>query len=174
MQQKKNFLSIGLLILGLLLGWVFIVSPILNDSEHQHEEPVQTPQQWTCSMDPQIMQSEPGSCPICGMDLIPAETNGEGLSADQFELTENALALANVQTTIVGESIPDHTGVKISGKIVENETTQSVQVSYFSGRIERLYVQSLGEKIHKGQRLATIYAPEVPQHGSGNETGGNA
>lgn len=28
---------------------------------------------WTCSMHPQIRLPEPGQCPICGMDLIPAE-----------------------------------------------------------------------------------------------------
>ncbi|MCU0302814.1 MAG: efflux RND transporter periplasmic adaptor subunit [Thermoanaerobaculales bacterium] len=26
---------------------------------------------WTCPMHPQIIESEPGSCPICGMDLVP-------------------------------------------------------------------------------------------------------
>ncbi len=26
---------------------------------------------WTCSMHPQIRQSEPGQCPICGMNLVP-------------------------------------------------------------------------------------------------------
>lgn len=28
---------------------------------------------WTCSMHPQIRLPEPGKCPICGMDLIPAQ-----------------------------------------------------------------------------------------------------
>ena len=28
---------------------------------------------WTCSMHPQIRLPEPGQCPICGMDLVPAE-----------------------------------------------------------------------------------------------------
>ena len=29
---------------------------------------------WTCSMHPQVRQSESGPCPICGMDLIPVES----------------------------------------------------------------------------------------------------
>lgn len=28
---------------------------------------------WTCPMHPEIVQDEPGSCPICGMDLVPVE-----------------------------------------------------------------------------------------------------
>jgi membrane fusion protein, copper/silver efflux system len=28
---------------------------------------------WTCSMHPQIQQPDPGSCPICGMELVPVK-----------------------------------------------------------------------------------------------------
>ncbi len=28
-------------------------------------------QLWTCSMHPQVLQDHPGTCPICGMDLVP-------------------------------------------------------------------------------------------------------
>ncbi len=28
-------------------------------------------QLWTCGMHPQVVQEEPGQCPICGMDLVP-------------------------------------------------------------------------------------------------------
>jgi len=30
--------------------------------------------QYTCSMHPEIIRDEPGSCPKCGMDLVPRET----------------------------------------------------------------------------------------------------
>jgi len=112
-------------------------------------------------MHPQIMQPEAGDCPICGMDLIPAEVGAEGLAADQFKLTKNAMALADIQTSIVGNGASTNNTVKLSGKIVENEEANVVQVSYFSGRIEQLNISSTGEKIEKGQLLATIYSPEL-------------
>lgn len=112
-------------------------------------------------MHPQIMQPEPGDCPICGMDLIPAESSSDGLLADQFKLTENAMALANIQTSRVGAGIDGDNLVKLSGKITENEEANTVQVSYFSGRIERLNVNSTGEQVRNGQLLATIYSPEL-------------
>ena len=28
---------------------------------------------YTCPMHPQVIQDHPGSCPICGMDLVPVE-----------------------------------------------------------------------------------------------------
>ncbi|MEO8184093.1 MAG: heavy metal-binding domain-containing protein [Deltaproteobacteria bacterium] len=35
--------------------------------------------QWTCSMHPQVRQSKPGNCPICGMKLKPvAPKDGHG------------------------------------------------------------------------------------------------
>ena len=35
--------------------------------------PASSPSAHTCSMHPRILQSEPGACPICGMDLVPKE-----------------------------------------------------------------------------------------------------
>lgn len=159
--MKKYAIYIGILTIGLLLGWVIFGNSTNKEAEHNHNETVKSDQKWTCSMHPQIMKSEPGDCPICGMDLIPAETSADGLLADQFKLSENAIALANIQTSIVGNSNQKDNFIKLSGKIVENEESNAVQVSYFSGRIEKLNVSFTGEKINKGQLLATIYSPEL-------------
>jgi Cu(I)/Ag(I) efflux system membrane fusion protein len=159
--MKKYIIYIGILVIGLLLGWVIFGNSSNKEVEHNHNEVAETNQMWTCSMHPQIMKSEPGDCPICGMELIPAASSADGLLADQFKLTENAMALANVQTSIVGNGKVNGNTIKLSGKIVENEESNSVQVSYFSGRIERLNVSFTGEEIRKGQLLATIYSPEL-------------
>lgn len=34
-------------------------------------KPAQPPVRWTCPMHPEIIRSEPGNCPICGMKLQP-------------------------------------------------------------------------------------------------------
>ncbi len=159
--MKKYAIYIGILLFGLLLGWILFGNSSTKETEHNHSETVKANQKWTCSMHPQIMKSEPGNCPICGMDLIPAESSSEGLLADQFKLSENAMALANIQTSIVGNGNQKDNFIKLSGKIVENEESNAVQVSYFSGRIEKLNVSFTGEKINKGQLLATIYSPEL-------------
>ena len=159
--MKKNVIYLGILAFGLLLGWLLFGGSSNNESEHSHDQVAEANQMWTCSMHPQIMQPEPGDCPICGMDLIPAEVGADGLLADQFKLTENAMALANIQTTIVGNGKSGNNTIKLSGIIVENEEANAVQVSYFSGRIEQLNVSFTGETIRKGQLLATIYSPEL-------------
>ncbi len=161
MKNKNLLIYIGLLALGLLFGWLLFGGTTNTETEHNHNAVAETNQMWTCSMHPQIMQPEPGDCPICGMDLIPAEAGADGLLADQFKLTENAMALANIQTTVVGMGKTEDNAIKLSGKIVENEEANAVQVSYFSGRIERLNVNFTGEEVRKGQLLATIYSPEL-------------
>ena len=159
--MKKYIIYIGILLVGLLLGWLLFGGSSNKDEEHNHDAVTETNQMWTCSMHPQIMQPESGDCPICGMDLIPATSSSEGLLADQFKLTENAMALANIQTSIVGNSKTENKASKLSGKIVENEEANAVQVSYFSGRIEQLNISFTGERVRKGQLLATIYSPEL-------------
>jgi Cu(I)/Ag(I) efflux system membrane fusion protein len=162
--MKKYIIYIAILALGLILGYVFFgrssdsADANMTDSEHAHEDN----QLWTCSMHPQIMQPEPGDCPICGMDLIPAESGGEGLAMNEIKMSENAMALANIQTTIVGDATEsDGNQLSLSGKIMANEEANAVQASYFEGRIEKLNVNFTGEEVRKGQLLATIYAPTL-------------
>ncbi|MGB7841332.1 MAG: efflux RND transporter periplasmic adaptor subunit [Salinimicrobium sp.] len=161
--MKRILIYIGLLAGGLLLGyWIFSSNTETTSSkpaeEHVHDS---VTQMWTCSMHPQIMQPEPGDCPICGMELIPAETNADGLAADQFKLTETAMALANIRTTTVGGGALSDNSLKLSGKIQVNEEANAVQVAYFAGRIEKLNVNFTGEQVKRGQLLATIYSPEL-------------
>jgi Cu(I)/Ag(I) efflux system membrane fusion protein len=159
--MKKYRFYLGTLLVGLFLGWLLFGNLSSTNKVHEHIEIADKNERWTCSMHPQILREAPGDCPICGMDLIPAETRADGLLADQFKLTANAMALANIQTSIVGSGKAEDNVIQLSGKIAENEATNVVQVSYFSGRIERLNVSFTGEKVQKGQLLATVYSPEL-------------
>jgi Cu(I)/Ag(I) efflux system membrane fusion protein len=171
--MNKNIIYIGIaVIIGLLAGWLIFGSnstdaPFkkdLSDMSDIHDHAGESAEQiWTCSMHPQIMQSEAGDCPICGMDLIPAASIAEGLAMNEIKMTENAMALANIQTTVVGTGTAsnDDGMISLSGKIATNEENNSVQSSYFDGRIERLNVNYEGQKVNRGQLLATIYAPNL-------------
>ncbi len=162
--MKKNVIYMILAVgIGLFLGYLIFSDSEIEESADTHDHTSMASEQiWSCAMHPQITQSEPGDCPICGMDLTLSETDKEGLSLDQFRMTKNAMALANIQTSIVGgdTSIESNT-LKLSGKIKENEEANAVQVTHFEGRIERLDVNSQGENVRKGQLLATVYSPEL-------------
>ncbi|HDZ14536.1 MAG TPA: efflux RND transporter periplasmic adaptor subunit, partial [Pricia sp.] len=169
--MKKNIIYLGVaVIVGLFAGYLIFGSSStdkaaikdksnMSDS-HNHSGESES-QIWTCSMHPQIMQPEPGDCPICGMDLIPAETGADGLSANEIKMTDNAMALANIHTSFVGMGSSDGSSLNLSGKIRENEEANATQATYFAGRIERLNVNYKGESVAKGKLLATIYSPEL-------------
>ncbi len=118
-------------------------------------------QVWTCAMHPQIQQNEPGSCPLCGMDLIPL-TGGSSNDPLVLEMTLEAVKLANIQTSVIGQSAkaPEKT-IRLSGKIQADERLASSLVSHVPGRIEKLFVSFTGEEVKKGQKLALLYAPEL-------------
>ena len=162
--MKKNILYIGLAVIGGLLAGYLIFGNTSDGNiveEHDHSQEIKSGEMWTCSMHPQIMQPEPGDCPLCGMDLIPAESGDEGLAMGQFKMTKNAMALANIITTKVGSGATGDNTLKLSGTIEENEKAVATQASYFDGRIEKLFVNFEGEEVRTGQQLATIYSPEL-------------
>lgn len=165
--MKKYIIYIAILIGGLLLGYIFFGTSSGDNEKagtemaEEHDHDGADSQMWTCSMHPQIMQPEPGDCPICGMDLIPADASSDGLGAEEFRMTDNAMALANIQTISVGQSGEAGNTLTLSGKIQVNEEANAVQVAYFAGRIENLNVNFTGEKVNRGQLLATIYSPEL-------------
>ena len=166
---KHPYLRYGLILLtGLLLGWLIFSGNNRNQSSNQttveeaHDHSAE-PTVWTCSMHPQIRMEEPGDCPICGMDLIPLQTTGSGDAAidpNAIQLSVEAAALANVQTTIVSRQNPVKE-VQLYGTIQVDERLSQSQTSHVSGRIERLYVSFTGESVRRGQPIATIYSPEL-------------
>ena len=161
-------IAICALAIGLAIGYFLFgnnSSSIAMD-EHQHEATSEmtsaSEEIWTCSMHPQVRMNEPGICPICEMDLIPLEAN---TSNDPLvlQMTEASTKLANIQTTIVGESQSGKDGksFRLSGKIQADERMSSSLVSHVPGRIEKLYVTFTGEKVNKGQKIADLYSPEL-------------
>jgi len=95
------------------------------------------------------------------MDLIPLEAN---TSNDPLvlQMTEAAVALSNIQTTVIGKSAAaSGKTIRLSGKVQADERRASTQVAHVPGRIEKLFVTFSGEQVRKGQKLATIYSPDL-------------
>ncbi len=162
-QQKRIYLMTGgALLIGLGMGWLFFGGGGSSSEENTAVSATenQAVEAWTCSMHPQIRQSEPGQCPICGMDLIPAVSETSEADPMAVKMSEAAMKLANVQTTVVGFG-NDSRVVRLNGKVQENEKLQRSQAAHVAGRIEELMVDFTGEFIQEGQPLATIYSPEL-------------
>lgn len=161
--------AVGILLAGILLGWLFFGgAPSESANMEQHVEETHTNDQgeivYTCSMHPQVREDEPGNCPICGMELVPAnEVNAES-EDDQhpqaLRMTKAAMALADVQTTKVAAK-PAVKQVQMPGKVTVDERTISVIPAHFPGRIEELYLNFTGAYVENGDKLASVYSPEL-------------
>lgn len=158
-EHKKYLKLAGILFIGLFLGWLIFGGDSREAAEHDHSEATQD-QVWTCSMHPQIRQGEPGACPICGMDLIPLEVGEAGNGAMGYSMSEDAMKLANVETMIVGNTNADRE-IRLNGKVQIDERNSYSQSTHIPGRIEQLSINFTGEKVQRGQTLATVYSPEM-------------
>lgn len=164
MKKLRYILPIVTALIGLFLGYLLFSITTGNEDNPSHAATENSKAQiWTCSMHPQIRQNEPGACPICGMDLIPLATNSSSNSNPYvFEMTEEAVQLANIQTiTVGGVQNLSSNALKLNGKIQVNESEAASLVAHLPGRIEQLYISFTGEKINKGDRIASIYSPEL-------------
>lgn len=158
---KNRIFQFGIVLAaGLFFGWLIFGGTRTETQTHKDEVTKETI--WTCSMHPQIRQNEPGKCPLCGMDLIPlVSQNGEDTqSLFVHTMSPEAMAMANVQTTKVTFVTPEYE-VYLTGKIAANEKKLAVITASYSGRIEKLFVDFTGQTVNKGEKLATIYSPEL-------------
>ncbi len=151
-------LTVGVLIGALFLGGSG--SPTLDGHEGEGHELTQNEAGlWTCSMHPQVRQGEPGSCPFCGMGLIPVAFNDNG-DPTVLKMSNAAVQLANIQTVVIGEGSLSGT-LSLNGKIKADERRVNTQTTHFGGRIERLYKNFEGELVRKGDKIASIYSPKL-------------
>lgn len=152
-------LVMGALVIGLSLGYLLNEGSIKPEAQSEDTHMHQKGESYTCSMHPQVNQPEPGSCPICGMALIPAETTTAATDESSVvALSDTAQALAQIQTVILGTSTDAQSTQLLSGTVEVNDDLKKLQTAQYDGRIERLLVASEGQNIRKGQVLAKVYS----------------
>lgn len=160
---NKTTIAIALIMLavGLLVGWLFFGSSSESiDQVHNHAAISETETVWTCSMHPQIRKNESGDCPICGMELIPLDSEHSLIDPAAINMSPVAMKLANVQTSVVTKENSNRE-LLLSGKVYVDERRKLTQAAHIPGRIEALKVAFTGEYITRGQELAKIYSPDL-------------
>lgn len=162
--ENKFALITVTLVIGVLFGW--LIKPSHTQMEptdgHDHGLESLSNQLWTCSMHPQVKLGEPGDCPLCGMDLIPVSAASSSGSSNPmaYEMTPEAVAMAQIHTTKIG-GVNSSGELFLTGKIQPDERENASVTAKYPGRIERLFVSFTGEEVKAGQRLATLYSPEL-------------
>lgn len=132
------------------------------DDQSQGEAQIE---HWTCPMHPEIKDDEPGSCPICGMDLVPVYADHE--EHEEGSAATRALRITPVQQQIIGMQYdtvkvrPLKKSMRTIGRLTHAEPNVTEIVTRVSGYIEKAFVIETGVHIHKGQKLVTVYSPEL-------------
>lgn len=160
LKLNKLVLIPVLLGLGFLIGRACAPEAPSGDAAPQAEVAA-APVVWTCSMHPQVRLPSQSQCPICFMDLIPANSGDEeDLGPRTLQLSETAAALAEIETAQVERRSVAHQ-VDLIGKIAVDETRLAYITSRVAGRLDRLYVDYTGVTVRANDHLVEIYSPTL-------------
>lgn len=172
--KKQITYGAGLLLTGLLLGWL-LFSGSADHADHdqlspeemdQHVQEIHTDEEgniiYTCSMHPQVRENEPGNCPICGMELIPVKSDDTEAEDDEYSMIMTAASakLAQIQTAPVDLRVPEKE-ISLPGRIQTDERRITSVTTHIAGRIVETHVDFTGAPIREGEPMATIYSPEL-------------
>ena len=147
MERKKFIRSLA----------IMAISPALFIAACKNEKKAASTQKFTCPMHPQVIKDAPGSCPVCGMDLVPVSAGGAN---NELVLMESQIQLANIKTMAIAAGTFGTSKI-LSGRLVTNPELSSSISSRYAGRIERLYVKETGRQVSKGQPLLQIFSEEL-------------
>ena len=127
---------------------------------------------YTCAMHPFIIKDTPGSCPICGMQLIKkiaqaqsavAQTPAQQRQADMLghvSLSPTQRVMANVETVAVAR-VPLSREIAATGIVQFDQSRQAKVTAWVAGRIDRLRVNTVGAYVSKGRPVADVYSPDL-------------
>jgi RND family efflux transporter MFP subunit len=117
-----------------------------------------------CPMHPEVIRSQAGLCPKCGMPLVKRNKGqAEQLPADvlaRVTLTPKRKALAGIATTAVEYK----TLVREirSFAVLDYDETRLAHISArVSGRADELFVQYTGQSVKRGDPVYSLFSPEV-------------
>ncbi len=106
-------------------------------------------------MHPQIRRDGLGSCPICGMDLVPVKKSVGGVRT--ISINADIKKLMNIETVPVSHRYVT-ADVRMVGKVEYDETRLAHITAWVSGRLDRLFVDYTGVEVKKGDHMVSIYS----------------
>lgn len=117
-----------------------------------------------CPMHPNIVSGSPGNCPICGMPLVrrdkaaPVELPADALA--RVSLSPYKLRMGRIETGPVAYRMLARE-IRTVGLIEYDETRRAFIAARIKGRIDKLFVNFVGQRVEKGEPLVSIYSPDL-------------
>jgi Cu(I)/Ag(I) efflux system membrane fusion protein len=104
--------------------------------------------------------SEPGRCPVCAMELVPATSSGSSGGSRSIHIDPAKRRVANIRTAPVVFKVVSRR-IRAVGRISYDEGRLKTLAAYVDGRIDRLYADYTGVVVNQGDELALLYSPEL-------------
>jgi Cu(I)/Ag(I) efflux system membrane fusion protein len=128
---------------------------VAKEPAHEHQQPT-----YVCPMHPQIMQTTPGSCAICGMDLVVKK-----FESDDSDLPPVTLSMSVMQNMGVRSTRVERGGlskqIRTQGRVAYDDDRIIRVHPRTAGWIENLYVRTDGVRIERKDDLADYFSPDV-------------
>lgn len=141
-----------------------VVAPALawqdqHDHSSQLPEAMQSEEQTTeyvCPMHSHIVRDEPGTCPICGMQLEPRQSVSDSSVEISSSMQQNLGVLTQpVQRTTLWRYLPTQ------GRVNWNSDRLHHVHPRVSGWIEKLAITSVGQRVQAGDLMYELYSQEL-------------
>ncbi len=117
--------------------------------------------QYTCPMHPHYISTDPdGTCPICGMDLVPVSAGGGGEGDRSITVAPEMIQTMGVRIVPV-EVVDFGQTLRAFGIVETNERLETVSASRLEGWIEDLTVRAEGDAVRPGALLYRVYSPDL-------------
>ncbi len=114
---------------------------------------------WQAPMDPTEIYDHPGKSKM-GMDLIPVYEGEEAGGAGSITINAAVQQNMNLRTASV-ERRDMSTVIRAFGKVTYAQDKEFSVNTKISGWIEKLHVNTVGQKVRRGDPLLEIYSPEL-------------
>ena len=113
---------------------------------------------YICPMHAEIITDDPNAtCPICGMDLVLLENNGD---SDVVELSTTIMNTLGVRTKKVKRRTI-YRRIDSVGYVTHDENKIRRVSLRTEGWIEKLNVKTVGERVEEGDLLFQVYSPKL-------------
>ena len=130
-----------------------------DDSVMEHAKKHMDPK-YVCPMHPQIIKDEEGSCPICGMDLVPKMIDPNTGKHPAVSVKGEVIQSMGLRTEAVRRDTLWRF-IRTVGRVEYNETKLIHLHPRAPGWMESLMIRSEGERVSEGDKLGTFYSPEI-------------
>jgi Cu(I)/Ag(I) efflux system membrane fusion protein len=114
-------------------------------------------------MHPTVIRDQPGTCPVCNMELVKKNKGTEVAVSDELVAaahSPNEQVISSIKT-IRGNFTAMPVEMTRHGVVTYDTRTLVTVSARVAGRLEKVFLRYPFQRVHKGEKVAEIYSPEL-------------